>query len=75
MANVWTKFKQLIPNAAQQIGVVATVHPDGTSTLNLPDGSTLRVTGDSVTAGNAALIEGNRIVTEVPTLPTSEADV
>ena len=37
MANVWTKFKQLLPNNAQQIGVVETVHLDGTTTIELPD--------------------------------------
>ncbi len=75
MANVWTKFKQLLPNNAQQIGVVDTVHTDGTTTVTLPTGDSLRVTGDTVPAGNSALIEGNKILTEVPTLPTTTAEV
>ncbi|MCK5679953.1 hypothetical protein KAI46_03985 [bacterium] len=75
MANVWTKFKQLLPNNAQQVGVVETVHLDGTTTIELPGGSKLRVIGEGVGAGNSALIEGNRIITEVPSLPTSSAEV
>lgn len=75
MANVWTKFKELLPNQAQQIGVVETVHADGTSTITLPDGAKLRVTGVAVAVGHSALIEGNKIITEVPTLATSDAEV
>ena len=75
MANVWTKFQLLLPNNAQQIGIVETVHLDGTSTVELPEGSKLRVTGETVQAGNSALIEGNRIVGEVPALPTFDAEV
>jgi len=75
MANVWTRFQRLLPNNTQQIGVVETVHLDGTTTIELPDGSKIRVTGETVQAGNSALIEGNRIVSEVPTLPTFDAEV
>lgn len=75
MANVWTRFQELLPNRSQQIGEVATVHPDGTSTITLPTGATVRVIGDQVAAGNSALIEGNRIVAPVPTLPTLDAEV
>lgn len=75
MANVWTKFKQLLPSNAQAVGLVETVHFDGTTTLVLPDGSKLRVTGDQVLSGSWAMIEGNRIVGEVPALPTMDVEV
>ncbi len=75
MANVWTKFRDLLPSRAQLTGRVLTVHSDGTSTVELPDGSNLRVTGDSVAVDGWALVEGNRIIGEVPNLPTYDADV
>jgi len=75
MANVWTKFRDLLPSRAQMIGEVLSVHADGTSTIELPDGTSLRVTGDSVAVAAWALVEGNRIISEVPALPTYDADV
>lgn len=75
MANVWTKFKDLLPSRAQLSGKVLTVHTDGTSTIELPDGSRLRVIGDSVAVDGWVLAEGNRIISEVPDLPTYDADV
>jgi len=75
MANVWTKFRELLPFRVQMIGEVVTVHSDGTSTIDLPDGSRFRVVGDSVAVDGWALVEGNRIINEVPALPTYDAEV
>ena len=75
MANVWTKFRDLLPSRAQLTGNVLMVHADGTSTIELPDGSNLRVTGDFVAVDAWVLVEGNRIIGEVPALPTYEAEV
>jgi len=75
MANVWTKFKALLPSRSQLTGKVLTVHSDGTSTIELPDGANLRVTGDTVAVDAWALVEGSRIIAEVPALPTYDAEV
>ncbi len=75
MANVWTQFKELLPSKLQYTGQVTTVHADGTSTVTLLGGSTVRVIGDLVSSGNHVLIEGDRILMEVPNLTSYEQAV
>ena len=78
MANVWTQFNALLPSKYQYIGEVTAIHSDNTSTITINDGlstSTIRVMGDSLSIGAFALVEGNRIITEVDDLPTSSQAV
>jgi len=75
MANIWTQFQDLLPSKNQFIGKVTIVHTDGTSTIELLDLSTIRVIGDSISVNKYALIEGSRIINEVPDLPTSSQAV
>lgn len=72
MANVWTQFKDLFPAKYQFIGKVKEIHLDGMSTVTMLDGiAEVRVVGVEVAVGHFALIEGIKILMEVPDLPTT----
>ncbi|MDP2548094.1 hypothetical protein [Oceanobacter sp. 4_MG-2023] len=75
MSNPWTRLSKLIAPGAKTIVTVTTVHTDGTSTVTLRSGDTLRVQGDTVSEGNAALIQQRRIIGKVPNLVHYEIEV
>lgn len=75
MANVWTQFQRLLPSEALLAGQVTAHNSDGTSTIILPDGATLRALGQSVAVGARALVRSGEIVAEAPDLPTYDAEV
>ncbi len=80
MANVWTQFKELLPSEYQFIGEVTAIHSDAMSTIQMmteTDGvpDTVRVFGDTVAVGKFALVEGNKIISEVADITTTEQEI
>lgn len=73
--NPWKKFKSLLPDDAKQVVTVQTVNADGTSVVTLRGGDTLRVFGDSVQAGNRAIIQSGKIVGPASALTFTEITV
>ncbi|MGI9273556.1 MAG: hypothetical protein ACR2PT_01680 [Endozoicomonas sp.] len=73
--NIWQQFKSLIPEGARTVVTVSNNNGNGTSTVTLRDGTTMTVQGESVAAGNKALVEGGTIKTQVPDLPSYESTV
>jgi hypothetical protein len=73
--NVWTQFKKLLPSQALLAGEVTAHNADGTSTVELPDGSQIRALGTGVAIGSSAFVRGGEIVGAAPTLPTYDATV
>lgn len=73
--NPWTKFAQLIAPGAKQIVTVASVGSDGTSVVTLRNGSSMRVAGDTVAAGQKAFIQNGRIIGRAPDLPVQNVEV
>jgi hypothetical protein len=75
MSNPWISFGKLFDAGAKTIVTVTTVNADGTSIITLRSGSTLRVQGDSVTAGDKAIIQGGKIIGRAPNLPVQTVEV
>lgn len=75
MSNPWTRFGALISAGAKTIVTVDTVNADGTSTVTLRDSSTLRAQGDSVTAGQKAVIQNGKIIGKAPALASVSVEV
>jgi hypothetical protein len=67
--NIWTKFKELIPQRKYLIGEVTSIDATNKlSTITLLGGSSTTVKGTSVSVGNLCLIENGIIVQELPSL-------
>lgn len=75
MANPWSRFGALMSSGAKAVVTVASVNADGTSTVTLRSGATLQVRGDSVAAGQKAIIQGGEIKGKAPDLPVVSIDV
>lgn len=75
MANIWTKFKSLLPTDIVQIGTVQQVYNDGTSLIQLIGGGTIRVNGASVSTGNNCYIKNGAITQQAPNLPQHEVTI
>jgi len=75
MSNPWIKFKALLAPGAKQIVTVASVGTDGTSIVTLRDNNQIRVTGDSVAAGEKAIIQEGKIIGKAPGLPAQTIEV
>lgn len=73
--NVWTQFKKLLPSQALLTGEVIAHNADGTSTVELPDGSLIRALGTGVAIGSNAFVRGGEIVGAAPKLPIYDATV
>ena len=73
--NIWQQFKSLIPEGARTVVTVSSNNGNGTSTVTLRDRTTMTVQGESVPAGNKALVEGGTIKAQVPDLPSYESTV
>ena len=66
--NPWKRLENLLPHSPLLAGDVTAHHPDGTSTVQLPDGSQLRVRGQSVAVGQKAFVQGGEIRGQAPNL-------
>ncbi|MGI2028349.1 hypothetical protein [Endozoicomonas acroporae] len=73
--NIWQQFKSLIPEGGRTIVTITLNNGDVTSTATLRDGTVIRVQGESVAAGNNALIQDWLVKAELPALATYEAEV
>ncbi|MBO9481637.1 hypothetical protein [Salinisphaera sp. G21_0] len=73
--NIWQQFKSLIPEGGRTIVTITLNSGDGTSTATFRDGTVIRVQGESVPAGNNALIQDRVVKAELPALATYEAEV
>jgi len=75
VANLWRKFKRLLPDAPLEVVTVQAINADGTSKCSTYTGGVVIVNGDSVTVGNKAFIQGGQIVREAPNLSYYEIEV
>lgn len=69
MTNVWKRFQSLLPDDPLLVGEVAAHNADGTSTVTLPDGTTLRVRGQQVAVALNAFVRSGDVLGEAPALP------
>jgi len=75
MSNPWTRLSKLMAPGSKTVVVIGTVNNDGTSTVTLRNGDSIKVQGDSVNAGDSALIQQGRIIGKVPNLEHVEIEV
>lgn len=73
--NLAQRFAGLLPSRRQEIVTVVLVPGDGTSVVENDVGDQWRVLGDSVTAGNKAVVQEGRIVAPAEDLETFNVSV
>ncbi len=61
--NLWSQFKELLPNDALQIGTVREIDGDR-SRIELPDGAFVWVAGSTVPVGSGCYFQGRKVVEE-----------
>lgn len=74
-ANLWANWRKLVPAAPLLAGDVIAHNADGTSTIQLGGGGTVRARGTQVTVGSRAFVRGGIVEGEAPDLPYSEVTV
>jgi hypothetical protein len=75
MINPWRQFQQLIGSRPVRTGTVASHNADGTSTLTMTGGGTLRAIGQDVAVGAKAFVRGNEIIGQAPDLTAYNLEV
>ena len=75
IANIWKQFQGLLPRSSRMVGTVISHNNNGSSKIALRDGSQLTAEGQGVAVGQKALVENQKVVREVPDLPSYRADV
>jgi hypothetical protein len=73
--NEFVRLQKLLPTDPLLVGTVIAVWPDGTSTVELPGGGELRVSGDSVAIGARVYVRGGKIQGEAPALTGASVEV
>ncbi|MFC4161955.1 hypothetical protein [Chitinimonas lacunae] len=71
--NVWIQFKEMLASPVRQHARVATVHGDGTVTVQLLGGGLLRVSGEAE-EGATVFVLGGRIDGPAPDLPAHQIE-
>ena len=74
MPNIWKQFKDLLPTQATLIGIVATLHSDGTASVQLLGGGLLRVIG-SAAENTRVFVRDGRITGQAPDLEQIEIEI
>lgn len=73
--NSYKALLELLPADPKLIVMVINHHANGTSEVETLEGGRLSVYGQSVSIGQMAWIQSNRILGEAPNLPYSDAYV
>lgn len=72
--NLWTNFQSLIPRAPLLVGEVEAVNSNGTCSVAMPGGGSMRVIGTG-TVGKKVFIKDGVIQGEAPDLTYYELEV
>ena len=67
--NIYRQLIDLLPSDPLLIGAVTAHNADNTSTVEMPDGGTMRARGTGVAVGLNAFIRGGAIEGPAPDLP------
>ncbi|MCU7947801.1 MAG: hypothetical protein KZQ72_14385 [Candidatus Thiodiazotropha sp. (ex Cardiolucina cf. quadrata)] len=73
--NTWCNFEVLLGKKPILTGTVACHNADGTSTLTMTGGGTMRAISQNVAVSNKAFVRGNKIIGQAPNLPSYVLDV
>lgn len=72
--NAWDRFQDLLARSPTYVAEVTVLHGDGTITVRLPGGDTVRVIGDG-TIGNKVFIREGRVIGDAPDLPLVQVTI
>ena len=72
--NIWQKFKALIPEGARVVATIIANNGNGTSQIELRDGSVITVKGE-VSVGEKVFIQDGEVKGAAPNLPQYELEV
>lgn len=75
LIDVWKQLNGILPSQTTIIAKVIAVNGDGTSTLQTPEGGTLKAQGVSVSVNSNAYIQDGRVIGAAPDLPTYDLTV
>lgn len=67
--DLWRRFQGLGPSTTTLVATVTAHNPDGTSTLQTPEGYDMRAKGRDVDVGRVAYVQDGRITGEAAALP------
>jgi hypothetical protein len=73
--NPWLKFKALMQGSGRSVVTVISNNGDGTSTVEFRTGGQIKVSGETVTAGNKALVSDGMITQQVPNLISTVIEI
>lgn len=68
--DLWQRFRGLGPSTTTLVATVTAHNPDGTSTLETPEGYPMRALGQGVVVGAVAYVREGRILGTAANLPT-----
>ncbi len=76
MKNLYQRLTDLLSGDPLRVGSVAVRHADGTVTVALAEGGSLRVTApDEIGIGARVFVQGGKVTGTAPVLPFIEIDV
>ena len=73
--NAYRQLLDLLPSDPLLVGEIAAHNDDGTSTVTLPDGGTLRARGTGVPIGHTAFIRAGTVEGPAPDLPVELIEI
>jgi hypothetical protein len=75
MPNIAKLLSDIIPKTPRYVGTVTAHNSDGTSTVSLPEGGTLRVRGQGVAVGVPAFVQGGKLDGGAPSLEVVDIEI
>ena len=78
MPNLWRQFEALLPNTPLLLGTLTTAHHDGSFTVELVGGGSLRATfeGDGkALEGHRVFVRDGKVTGAAPDLPSFEIEI
>lgn len=73
--SLWQEFNEAVGRDPLLIVRIVELHPDASSTVEFPNGSRLRVRGNSVAAGSHAFIRSGEVRGPAPDITLVELEV
>ena len=75
ITNIWQQFKSLIPEEGKTVVTIISNNGNGTSQVQLRDGTVITVKGETVEAGQRAFVQGGEVKGAAPELVQYESGV
>ena len=73
--NIWQQFKALIPDGVRVVATITANNGNGTSQVELRNGSVITVKGESVGIGGRVFIQDGEVKGTAPDLAQYEVEV